>query len=64
MSQLTSTEINIYFIQTDDKGVFMTTLSDEYYIAAKTFGLNKEDLWQISSKAMEYTFDQYIKLFY
>uniref|UniRef100_A0A1X7TV43 Uncharacterized protein n=1 Tax=Amphimedon queenslandica TaxID=400682 RepID=A0A1X7TV43_AMPQE len=40
---------------TDDKGVFNTTLSN--FIAAKTFGLAKEEIEKISKDAMKYTFD-------
>uniref|UniRef100_A0A1X7SGF0 Adenosine deaminase domain-containing protein n=1 Tax=Amphimedon queenslandica TaxID=400682 RepID=A0A1X7SGF0_AMPQE len=42
---------------TDDKGVFNTTLSKEYFIAAKTFGLTEEEIEKISKDAMKYTFD-------
>ncbi|KAG8232061.1 hypothetical protein J437_LFUL012012 [Ladona fulva] len=41
---------------TDDKGVFSTTLSEEYCIAAKTFGLNIEQLWQLSYDSISYSF--------
>uniref|UniRef100_A0A1X7SGU6 Adenosine deaminase domain-containing protein n=1 Tax=Amphimedon queenslandica TaxID=400682 RepID=A0A1X7SGU6_AMPQE len=47
---------------TDDKGVFNTTLSKEYFIAAKTFGLTEEEIEKISKDAMKYTFDSNVQL--
>lgn len=42
--------------QTDDCGVFDTTLSKEFVIAANTFNLSKEDLIQLSKTAIEHSF--------
>ena len=44
------------FLQTDDKGVFCTTLSQEYYLAAKTFSLDPEQLFSMSQRAIDYIF--------
>lgn len=41
---------------TDDSGVFATTLSREYAIAAATFGLGEERLRQLVLAAVDYTF--------
>ncbi len=41
---------------TDDSGVFHTTLSKEYAIAAQAFKLSQIDLWQLSRQAIEHTF--------
>lgn len=41
---------------TDDKGVFSTSLSQEFQIAAEVFGLTKHDLWKICLNTIEYTF--------
>ncbi|XP_046404183.1 adenosine deaminase-like protein [Ischnura elegans] len=41
---------------TDDKGVFSTSLSAEYCIAAKTFELNNDQLWQLSYDSINYAF--------
>ncbi len=41
---------------TDDSGVFDTSLSKEYAIAAQAFSLSQEDLWQLSRRAIEHTF--------
>ncbi len=45
------------FFQTDDKGVFSVTLSEEYYLAAKTFGLREDDLRTLATDAVEHIFD-------
>ncbi|XP_013406866.1 adenosine deaminase-like protein [Lingula anatina] len=41
---------------TDDKGVFSTTLSEEYSILAQTFELSQEKLWDISYKSIDLIF--------
>ncbi|KAJ3052203.1 hypothetical protein HK097_006727 [Rhizophlyctis rosea] len=41
---------------TDDKGVFGSSLSEEYAIAAATFQLRKEDLYELSRRAVEFVF--------
>uniref|UniRef100_UPI003AAEF1E6 N6-Methyl-AMP deaminase isoform X2 n=1 Tax=Centroberyx gerrardi TaxID=166262 RepID=UPI003AAEF1E6 len=43
-------------ICTDDKGVFCTDLSQEYQLAASTFGLSREAIWKLSQKAIDCTF--------
>lgn len=45
-----------YFLQTDDKGVFSTSLSEEFHIAAQTFNLSKDQLWNISLQSLDYIF--------
>lgn len=49
-------------LQTDDKGVFSTSLSEEYLIAAQTFSLSTTDLFELSSLAINCIFDEDIKL--
>uniref|UniRef100_UPI0035902B63 adenosine deaminase-like protein isoform X2 n=1 Tax=Myxine glutinosa TaxID=7769 RepID=UPI0035902B63 len=44
---------------TDDKGVFSTTLSEEYGIAATTFGLSPKQLWDISYNSIDFAFAQH-----
>ena len=41
---------------TDDKGVFSTTLSHEYLLAADAFSLDCDALWRISEQAIEHSF--------
>lgn len=43
-------------ICTDDKGVFATDLSQEYKMAATTFGLDREAIWKLSEQAIDYIF--------
>ncbi|XP_071528704.1 N6-Methyl-AMP deaminase isoform X2 [Panulirus ornatus] len=43
-------------ICTDDKGVFATSLSEEYFICAETFNLSKDDLSELCISAAEATF--------
>ncbi|XP_075883494.1 N6-Methyl-AMP deaminase [Nelusetta ayraudi] len=43
-------------ICTDDKGVFATDLSQEYQLAASTFGLSREAVWKLSHQAIDCTF--------
>ncbi|XP_065071999.1 adenosine deaminase-like protein [Rhopilema esculentum] len=43
-------------ICTDDKGVFATSLSKEYYLAAIFFQFNKDALWELSENTIDYTF--------
>nr|XP_054755952.1 adenosine deaminase-like protein [Lytechinus pictus] len=43
-------------ICTDDKGVFSTSLSEEYLLAANTFNLSHLDIWDMSQKAIECIF--------
>ena len=45
-----------YLLQTDDKGVFMSDLSEEYLLAATTFDLSLEEVWDLSEKAIDYIF--------
>ncbi|XP_069564237.1 adenosine deaminase-like protein [Brachyistius frenatus] len=43
-------------ICTDDKGVFSTDLSQEYQLAASTFGLSRKDVWKLSQQAIDCIF--------
>ncbi|KAI0215665.1 Adenosine deaminase-like protein [Lamellibrachia satsuma] len=43
-------------ICTDDKGVFATTLSEEYALAAQTFHLSPDQIWSLSFTALDYIF--------
>eukprot|EP00066_Takifugu_rubripes_P004309 XP_003967573.1 PREDICTED: adenosine deaminase-like protein [Takifugu rubripes] len=43
-------------ICTDDKGVFCTDLSQEYQLAASTFGLSRESVWNLSQQAIDCIF--------
>lgn len=43
-------------LQTDDKGVFCTDLSQEYQLAASTFGLSRESVWNLSQQAIDCIF--------
>lgn len=43
-------------LQTDDKGVFSTNLSQEYQLAATTFGLSHEAIWKLSQQAIDWIF--------
>uniref|UniRef100_A0AAX7SM01 Adenosine deaminase domain-containing protein n=1 Tax=Astatotilapia calliptera TaxID=8154 RepID=A0AAX7SM01_ASTCA len=43
-------------ICTDDKGVFCTDLSQEYQLAASTFGLSHEAVWKLSQQAIDCIF--------
>ncbi|ETE72692.1 Adenosine deaminase-like protein, partial [Ophiophagus hannah] len=42
--------------QTDDKGVFATELSTEYQLVAETFQLSDEQIWALSSEAIDHVF--------
>ncbi|KAK7264500.1 hypothetical protein RJT34_32109 [Clitoria ternatea] len=41
---------------TDDSGVFSTSLSNEYKIAASSFGLGKKEMFELSKNAIEFIF--------
>jgi len=43
-------------LQTDDKGIFDTTLSREYLIAHTYYNLSKLELWKLSRNAIDYSF--------
>ncbi|XP_044736688.1 adenosine deaminase-like protein [Chrysoperla carnea] len=45
-----------FTLGTDDKGIFLTNLSEEYEHAAETFNLNKTKLWKISNNSVDYSF--------
>lgn len=48
---------NVPFVLcTDDKGVFETTLSHEYYLAAVTFGLTRDELCDLARRSFDYSF--------
>ncbi|KAM3968318.1 adenosine deaminase-like protein [Aphomia sociella] len=44
-------------ISTDDKGVFATSLSQEYALCAETFNLDKAEIAQLALAATQYVFD-------
>ena len=48
--------------QTDDKGVFSTSLSKEYEIAAKTFQLSHEDLKKLCIDSIDAVFDESVQI--
>lgn len=48
--------IMFIYLQTDDCGVFDTSLSKEMAIASTTFNLSKNDLVQLSRTAIEHSF--------
>lgn len=52
----TKYNLNSVSYQTDDKGVFCTELSQEYQLAASTFGLSREAMWKLSQQAIDCTF--------
>ncbi|XP_074560123.1 N6-mAMP deaminase [Curcuma longa] len=41
---------------TDDSGLFSTSLSNEYRLAASTFGLNKRDMFILAQSAIQFSF--------
>ncbi|KAJ1292263.1 hypothetical protein BS78_02G378600 [Paspalum vaginatum] len=41
---------------TDDCGLFSTSLSNEYYLVATTFGLSKSELFQLAQDAVQFVF--------
>ncbi|XP_047069969.1 N6-mAMP deaminase-like [Lolium rigidum] len=41
---------------TDDSGLFSTSLSNEYYLVASTFGLSKAELFRLAQGALEFVF--------
>ena len=43
--------------QTDDKGVFSTSLNEEFCIAASTFQLSSDQLWDLSYNSIECIFE-------
>ncbi|EMS53352.1 Adenosine deaminase-like protein [Triticum urartu] len=43
-------------ICTDDSGLFSTSLSNEYYLVASTFGLSKTELFRLAQGAVEFVF--------
>ena len=45
-------------LQTDDKGVFSITLSEEYSIMAKTFNLTEEEVWDLTLNSIDYIFEK------
>ena len=44
------------YLQTDDKGVFSTSLTEEYCIAADTFQLSYDQIWQLSYNSINHVF--------
>ena len=43
-------------LQTDDKGVFCTSLSKEYMLAADWLNLSREQIWDLSYNAINHIF--------
>ncbi|KAF8679026.1 hypothetical protein HU200_045779 [Digitaria exilis] len=41
---------------TDDSGLFSTSLSNEYYLVAATFGLSKPQLFRLAQEAVQFIF--------
>lgn len=46
----------LFALQTDDKGVFATYLSQEYQLAAETFNLTPFQVWDLSYESINYIF--------
>lgn len=44
-------------MQTDDKGVFEVSLTDEYYTAAQTFSLSTDELWALAQQSADFIFE-------
>ncbi len=44
--------------QTDDKGIFTTSLTEEFCIAAESFSLSHSDLWRLSVGAVGAIFEE------
>ncbi|KAJ7385324.1 hypothetical protein OS493_016400 [Desmophyllum pertusum] len=42
---------------TDDKGVFSTTLSEEYSVMARTFNLTEEQVWNLAFRSIDHIFE-------
>ena len=47
----------LLYMQTDDKGVFEISLTDEYYIAAQTFSLSVDELWTMAQESVDFIFE-------
>jgi len=43
---------------TDDKGVFSTTLSEEYSVMARTFDLTEEQVWNLTFNSIDHIFEE------
>jgi len=50
--------LKIFFWQTDDKGVFSTTLSEEYSVMARTFDLTEEQVWNLTFNSIDHIFEE------
>ena len=50
--------LKIFFRQTDDKGVFSTTLSEEYSVMARTFDLTEEQVWNLTFNSIDHIFEE------
>lgn len=44
--------------QTDDKGVFSTTLSEEYSLMARTFNLTQQQVWNLTFTSIDHIFEE------
>uniref|UniRef100_A0A8C6VQL6 N6-Methyl-AMP deaminase n=1 Tax=Naja naja TaxID=35670 RepID=A0A8C6VQL6_NAJNA len=49
-------KLTLHLSETDDKGVFATELSTEYQLVAETFQLSNEEIWALSSEAIDHVF--------
>ncbi|KAG8144860.1 hypothetical protein E2320_013267, partial [Naja naja] len=47
-------KLTLHLSETDDKGVFATELSTEYQLVAETFQLSNEEIWALSSEAIDH----------
>lgn len=48
----------MFLQQTDDKGVFSTTLSEEYSVMARTFNLTQEQVWNLTFTSIDHIFEE------
>jgi len=58
LNVLTYMILKIFFWQTDDKGVFSTTLSEEYSVMARTFDLTEEQVWNLTFNSIDHIFEE------
>ncbi|WAR00039.1 ADAL-like protein [Mya arenaria] len=54
--RLQGLKLALHLAETDDKGVFSTTLSREYSIAAETFSLSDQQMWDLSYRSIDFIF--------
>lgn len=51
----------MFILQTDDKGVFCTSLSQEYRLCAEAFSLDTSQLARLALNACQYVFSDDVK---